>query len=309
MPSDPIIASAPGSLMLLGEHAVLHGRRALVAAINQRLRVTLIPRTDSKVEIESALAHHATTLEQLTPHPQLRFIMEAVTRARANFSSGFTLQIASDFSHTIGFGSSAAVTVATVAVLQKYYANNFYLDAICDEAIAVIRAVQGRGSGADVAASTYGGVVAYRATPREALKLDTPLTLCAVYAGYKTPTPEVIRRVDEMWSGRQAALAIIYGQMDTCSAEGIAALEKNDHAEFGRVLNRGQRLMEELGVNTPELEQIIRALRADAGISGAKISGSGMGDCAIGLGELKKALEGFDPIQIRTSPSGVSISP
>lgn len=305
MPPDPIIASAPGSLMLLGEHAVLHGRRALVAAINQRLRVTLVPRNDTGIEIESALARHTTTLDELAPHPNLRFIIESIRRAKPVLSRGFTLRVESDFSHTIGFGSSAAVTVATVAALRKYSAHLFSPDAIRDEAIAVIRTVQGRGSGADVAASTHGGIVSYRAEPREVRVLDAQPAFCAVYSGYKTPTPEVIQRVDSIWSDKRAALEQIYNRMDGCVAEGIVAIEQNNDTAFGIVLNKGQALMEELGVNTPELAEIITALRADPGIHGAKISGSGMGDCAIGVGTLRNHLVNQKPIPISVSPDGL----
>jgi mevalonate kinase len=40
-----------------------------------------------------------------------------------------------------------------------------------------------------------------------------------------------------------------------------------------------------MGVNTPELQEIVAALQNDAGICGAKISGSGLGDCAVGIGD------------------------
>lgn len=308
MPLAPIIASAPGSLMLLGEHAVLHGRRALTAAINQRLRVTLTPRSDDTIEVASTLARHTTTLAERASHPHLRFVMEAIRRMGSALSHGFDLHVESEFSHTIGFGSSAAVTVATVAALRKYSAADFSLHAIREESIAVIRSVQGRGSGADAAASTHGGVVSYRAEPREVHRFDAPLRLCAVYSGYKTPTPEVIRHVEETWAHQRATLECIYDRMETCVAEGIVAVEQGDTTALGNTLNKGQALMEELGVNTPELARIIAMLRADPGMYGAKISGSGLGDCAIGLGTLRGKLTGHEAIPIEIAPAGLTLA-
>ena len=52
-------ASAPGSLMLMGEHAVLHGKKALVCAIDQRISVSLTPREDARISIVSALGEYS----------------------------------------------------------------------------------------------------------------------------------------------------------------------------------------------------------------------------------------------------------
>lgn len=278
-----IAASAPGSLMLLGEHAVLHGHRALVMAVDRRLRVALTPRADNRLTIESALGRHETELPTLAPHPNFRFILHALGRVAEKLPSGCDLQVDSSFSHEIGYGSSAAVTVATVAILRRFAALDETVETIRDDAIAVIRAVQGRGSGADAAASAHGGVVAYRAEPRQARVLPARLRLLAMYCGYKTPTPEVIRRVEESWRNRPDALAHMYRRIDACAGAGIDALDRQDFPAFGAALNQGQALMAELGVSTPELDAIIARLRADPAILGAKISGSGLGDCAIGL--------------------------
>lgn len=294
-----IAASAPGSLMLLGEHAVLHGHRALVMAVDRRLRVALTPRSDNRLTIESALGRHETDLATLAPHPVFRFILESVRHHADRLPSGFDLQVESTFSHKIGFGSSAAVTVATVATLRRFAALDVAVDIVRDEAVAVIRGVQGRGSGADAAASAHGGVVAYRAEPREACVLPVHLRLLAVYCGYKTPTPEVIRRVELAWQSRRQALEDLYRQIDACAGAGIAALERRNLSGLGAALNQGQMLMAELGVNTPELDAIIARLRADSGILGAKISGSGLGDCAIGLRapDHDGPIAGAEPVQ------------
>lgn len=291
--------------MLLGEHAVLHGHRALVMAVDQRLRVELTPRDDDRVEIVSALGRHATTLHDCAPHPQFRFLLEAIRRHAARCPRGFTLRVESEFSHTIGFGSSAAVTVAGVAALRRHIGLPVDEPAIRDESIAIIRAVQGRGSGGDVAASTHGGVVVYRAEPREAERLPVSLEGLAVYCGYKIPTPEVIRRVDEQWAGREPARDALYERMDACVGDALNALASGDIPRFGAVLNAGQALLEELGVNTPELAEIVTALRGDPGIHGAKISGSGLGDCVFGLGRVTRPPSDYQPIPIRTAPQGL----
>jgi mevalonate kinase len=285
-----ITISAPGSLMLLGEHAVLHGHRALVCAINRRIRVVLLPTAEHCVAIASALGDYQSPLDDLVDHPELRFVLQAIRQHLDDIPSGFKLTIDSDFSADIGFGSSAAVTVALHAALMSWLHGEFPdRKELFTCSLETIHAVQGRGSGADIAASVFGGIVGYTTHQDfDPVALSIPLT--AVYCGYKTPTPEVIQRVEEWRAGDKAKYARIYAEVDSSVGEAMACLRKRDLPGFGAILNSNQQLMEEIGVNTPELHEIVSALQASPDVFGAKISGSGMGDCAVGIGyaELKE---------------------
>ena len=103
--------------MLMGEHAVLRGQPALVCAINKRMKVELTPRADSSVFLHSALGAHETTLDELAPNESFRFVMGALHACRETLAQGFELEFRSEMSHQMGLGSSAAVTVATLAAL------------------------------------------------------------------------------------------------------------------------------------------------------------------------------------------------
>lgn len=271
--------------MLLGEHAVLHGRRALVAAVNQRLTVKLTARHDRQLEIRSALGTHTTSLDDPETHPKFQFILAAAA-AVPIVSSGLTIEVSSEFSDQIGFGSSAAVTVATVAALRRFDGLPTDPRTLLEASRAIIRSVQGRGSGADVAASVYGGLVLYRADPLEVTPISSVHPLTAVYSGSKLPTPEVIRIVEEKRARHPEHFDTLYDLMDRCSFEAAEAARLGDWAAVGERLDIGQGIMESMELSNAALDAIIRALREDPGIQGAKISGSGLGDCAIGLGRV-----------------------
>jgi mevalonate kinase len=81
-------ASAPGSLMLMGEHAVLRGQPAIVCAINKRMKIKLTPRADSTIALHSALGEHETTLDELAPSDGFRFVLGAFRACRADFEAG-----------------------------------------------------------------------------------------------------------------------------------------------------------------------------------------------------------------------------
>src|SRR5579864_4695671 len=120
-------ASAPGSLMLLGEHAVLHGKQALVCAIDKRLTVTLTPRDDKCIQITSKLGRYSAELSEIKIEKPFQFVLGAlqVFMESNELSQGCDISIQSEFSDQMGFGSSAAVTAATLSALASWCEMDF----------------------------------------------------------------------------------------------------------------------------------------------------------------------------------------
>jgi mevalonate kinase len=159
---------------------------------------------------------------------------------------------------------------------------------------SIILSIQGRGSGTDLAASLSGGVIYFQPhsvqQPLEIKSLtqlseDFPVTL--IYAGYKTPTTEVLSVVAEQWQTRPVELAALYQQMGQTTQAAFKALQQQNLPRFYSLLKTYQDLMMQLGVNDATLALLIEALTACPSIQAAKISGSGFGDCVIGLGSLE----------------------
>lgn len=291
--------------MLLGEHAVLHGHRALVCAVNRRISVGLVPTGEHSVRIVSSLGDYHFPLDHLVDHPSLRFVLQAIRQHLDEIPSGFELGIDSEFSADIGFGSSAAVTVATHAALMKWIAGaEPSRETLFSQSLETVHEVQqGRGSGADLAASIFGGIVGYSTVPKfQPLEVSVPLT--AVYCGYKTPTPEVILQVEQWRALDRERYDRIYSEIDASVGEAITHLQNHDFPAFGKILNGNQQLMDEMGVNTPELKEIVAALQNEPDIFGAKISGSGLGDCAVGVGYADLPELGFPVHHLEITPTG-----
>jgi mevalonate kinase len=257
------------------------------------------------LKIVSDLGTYESPLAEMVPDPRFRFVLEAVSRKRALFPAGLMLEITSSFSDKIGFGSSAAVTVATLGALSAGSGAGLpEKETLLTEALQVVRAVQGRGSGTDLAASIWGGVIRYtQDTAAEALPLQHPLV--AVYCGYKTPTPEVIRRIESVREKHPERYREIFRGMSAEVEGAWSALKKPDFRQFGESLNRGEAWMRALGVSTPELLEIVENLQRDPAVLGAKISGSGLGDCAVGWGRLSRTDFSYPVYALETDPEGV----
>ena len=301
----------PGSLMLFGEHAVLYGKTALVGAINKYITVTLVFRADDLVYIKSsALGEHRIALKKFKIEDPFKFVLAAIKRKRAGLKCGFDLLIESDFSPTVGFGSSAAVTVATLAVLEHAMSGVIpdKLD-LFHEALAVVRSVQKVGSGADIAASIFGGILAYRRGSHPKLyikKLPKLIPLTVVYSGSKVATPIVVQAVKYLRAKHLKIFDCIYDAMDKCSLEAITAIKEQDLQRLGELMNIHQGLQDAIGVNNVRLSELIFALRSRKEIKGAKISGAGLGDCVIGLGKINSKCDGYiEQIELELTANGL----
>ena len=281
-----LTASAPGSLMVSGEHAVVYGAPAIVCAIAARVRIHLRSRTDRRILIHSALADHATDLDTLADHPKLRFILAALRQAPP--VCGLELDIVSNIDPTLGLGSSAAVTATLIALLARLRGEAFDPAALHRAAHRTILAVQKRGSGADLAASLAGGMVAY--TPAtdtapaciSALPLP-PTGLSLRYAGYKTPTAEVLAHIAARTAADPPRFQEIYTHMGENCAATITAIERGDWPDAYRLLNGYQTLMAALGVC--DAVQAVHLAAAYPYAHAVKISGSGLGDCILAFAD------------------------
>lgn len=301
-----IKVSVPGSIMLMGEHAVLFGHRALACAVDKYIHLSLTPRDDRQVHIDSALAQYQSDLDELAPEPKLSFVLAAVRQLRDQLLGGFSLAIKADFSHTVGLGSSAAVTVATVSALRQLVGLSIEKADIFADALNVVHAVQGRGSGTDLAASTYGGLIAYTVAPRQVEALPGLPDISLYYAGYKTRTPDVLQFVAERAESQTTLYQGLYQLMHQTSLAAEQAIHLEDWPELGKLMDIYQGLMDALGVCDASIADMIYRLRSSDQVLGAKISGSGLGDCVIALGQDKELEMPYEQIPVQVSKQGVS---
>jgi mevalonate kinase len=228
-------------------------------------------------------------LDTLSVQSPFKFVLQTILYFKEQIPSGFILNINSDFSSIIGFGSSAAVTVATVAVIMQWLELSTTQDEIFSIAKKIMLQVQGVGSGADIAASVYGGVLCYDTTSLT-VKLPSIPVLTVVYSGYKTPTSEVIKIVQTAQAQHPQKFSQIFDRMQDCVTKAITAIRDADWSLLGKLFVAHHNLQAELGTSDAQLEKIVHYLLMQPQIYGAKISGSGLGDCVIGLGEVPEQL-------------------
>ncbi|WP_166788374.1 mevalonate kinase [Cryobacterium sp. TMS1-13-1] len=247
-----ITSSAPGKLFLLGEYAVLHGAPALLAAVDRRVTVTVVPALSWRLHAQSIGIQHldlddegqlpAALNAQTRSTLRLFDTVRAAVRARARAGGGpFEISIdsaeLSRDGHKLGLGSSAAVASALTAALAT--ASRLHLDraALFTLAQSAHRAAQnGTGSGGDVAASVYGGLLSYAvgATPVP-LQWPNDLTMLAVVTGEGSVTTDLVGRVNDFGAEHPLQHAQDVARLTRLAHTAQSALA--DRAEFLRLID------------------------------------------------------------------------
>lgn len=293
-----IHVSAPGSMMLFGEHAVVRSGLGIAMALAQRLHVKLSPRADRQITITSdrfpTWTGDIDNLNTVEPHD---FALGVLRYWRNYYDHGWDIDIRSDLSATQGLGSSAALVVALTAALyesiQPKPANLNNLDAIAHAARQVIIQVQGRGSGCDAYASTFGAIVAVEGAlahaPQRLLSyqcVPAAPPIQAIYSGHKTKTPVVLAKVAAAETENPSLFSDIFKRINQQSKEALDALRKKNWHQLGILMQQQYLAQVALGVSDITIETIVKQLSQLNTCLGAKISGSGLGDCVIALGEI-----------------------
>jgi len=154
-----VIASAPGKVVLSGEYAVLDGAPAICMALNRRA----IAQVD---ESPDGQCHIATP--GFAGDDRYRIVEAVCGGVRPARSIELDTQAFSDNGNKTGIGSSAALTVALVAALDK--SEKVFVKAL----LAHSELQGGAGSGVDVAAAVHGGLFEYEMKTRSVSHIDWP---------------------------------------------------------------------------------------------------------------------------------------
>lgn len=282
-----VTASAPGKLVLYGDHAIVHGRPGIVTAVDHRYRVTAARLGEPLLRIRTAMAPERTVRigeADWTLSPQTAFVEAAVKRLQQEISLEGGFRIVTDGpAQSYGLGSSSAVTVATLAATAALCDAAPSRDQLYRMARAAVLDVQGTGSGLDVAASTWGGTLYLeRAGAVPAAVATDALPLVVAYSGTKVGTTSLINQVASLRARQPDLVDALFALAGRIAIRARAYLEEGRWCELGTMTDLYQGLLESLGVGTADQARLIYAARS-AGAWGAKLSGAGGGDCMFAL--------------------------
>jgi len=285
-----IKVSAPGKLMLFGEHSVVYQRPCIVTAVNYRMSTILEKRNDDKVVLnapEVNLLNYTASLASLDKlHPkEAQFAIRALFNffEKYKIRSGINIQTKSDFNSKVGLGSSSAVTVNIIKGLSELLGIKMNQEELFELSYKTVLDIQGVGSGFDVAAAIYGKTLFFNLKERIFRLIETEkLPIIIGYTGIKADTTTLVKMVKEKLDKESGKINRIFDEITEIVNLAKIEIENSDWEKVGELMNLNQELLRKIDVSSKELESLISA-SLSAGAYGAKLSGAGGGDCMIAI--------------------------
>ncbi len=294
-----IKTSAPGKLMLFGEHSVVFGHPCIVTAVDRRLSITVEENGEEVFVLDApdlglrAYSKKISDLGNKNLPKEVSFIETCYKLFLKKYPQKKTIHVYSknEFKSSYGLGSSSASTVAFAKALSEFYEVPMTNDQLFDLCYATVLEVQGVASGFDIAAGIWGGTLYYITPHGKFIKRKTVETInlknlpfIVGYTGVKADTATLVRMVQNLHSENKKTINNIFTDITLLVEQAKKTLQQQDWPHLGLLMDENQALLRRLQVSSIELENLIAASKS-AGAMGAKLSGAGGGDCMLALAD------------------------
>jgi mevalonate kinase len=286
-----ITCSAPGKIILFGEHAVVYGRPALAVPVTQvQATATVSEASLPGVRIVAPEIGLDSELSRLTPdHPLAAVIQGVLSSPGMPVSPPIIVQINSTIPVASGLGSGAAVSVAVIRALSGFLGHPLPDEAVSALAYEIEKLHHGTPSGIDNTVITYAKPVYFvKDHPIEILRPGAPFFLVIGDTGIAAPTKESVGDVRRLREAEPTRWDRVFDEIGRIANQAKTRLKSGDWRGLGKLMDINHLLLQDLTVSSTKLDRLVEASRA-CGALGAKMSGGGRGGNMIALVEKENA--------------------
>lgn len=262
-----ITVSAPAKIHLLGEHAVVYGKPALVAAVNLKLTVV--------VSSNGSKNNSYDLSKIIEPIIKKEFKIKTIPK--------YKLEISSEIPVGCGMGSSAAVSAAYIAALLLFLNIPWDLDLINKLTYEAEKVFHGNPSGADNSTIVFGGLIWYRKEMPDLkiiqkLNFSIPKKLANNFVLVNTGQPkestkEMVIKVGNLYKEKPQIVEKFLLEQEKLTRELLFVIKESKEDELIWIIRQGEKNLESIGVASSYVSSIIREIEKLGGA--AKICGAG----------------------------------
>ncbi|MCL4273571.1 MAG: mevalonate kinase [Anaerolineales bacterium] len=284
-------ASAPGKIILFGEHAVVYNRPALAVPVTQvHVDVEVRDSDTAGVWIHAPVIDlHAELSALPSDHPIGSVILGLLQRFRIFNPPDLEIKIESTIPVASGLGSGAAVSVALIRAISSYFSYSLTNEQVNSLVYESEKLHHGTPSGIDNTVITYAMPVYFmKGQPIETFKTGKPFTIVIGDTGIPAPTKESVGDVRRLWLRDSVYYEDIFDEIAQLALIARRSIESGKSELLGELMDQNHAFLQQLTVSSPELDKLVDAAR-NAGALGAKLSGGGRGGNMIALVEQASA--------------------
>jgi len=274
------IASAPAKIILFGEHFVVHGTKAILAAIDKRVTVTSTFTDNKTIKVNSQLGTIEVPISYEEVKNEFRpFVYLANKMINSNQNvNGLEITIDSDIPIGVGLGSSSACCVAAAGSIFGLF-KEWSSEDILKMSIESEKTIFPDTSGADCTVCTYGGMIEYPSIEKIGNTFDLNLLIANSMIPHNTKNS--VEKVNKFKENNEERFSQLCDLETKLIDEVITTMKKNDANTFGLKMSENQKYLEEIQVSNDTLRDMINSLKEIS--LGTKITGAGDGGCVIAL--------------------------
>ena len=283
-----ISVTAPGKIILFGEHAVVYNQPAIAAPVLQvkaKAIITANPRgRPGSVIIQAPNIGLETELEALPErHPLAAVIRGTQRKLGLQRIPACNIRITSTIPVAAGLGSGAAVSVALIRALSGFLGHPLDSKSVSELAYQVEKIHHGTPSGIDNTVITFNLPVYFvRGQPIDKLRVPEPFTIVIGDTGIRSPTGITVADVRSGWQSAPDDYEQTFNSIGEIVQFARRAIEKGKPDELGELMKSNHMHLQRLGVSCQPLDHLVIAAY-NAGAMGAKLSGGGRGGNMIAL--------------------------
>jgi len=276
-------ASAPGKVILFGEHFVVYGVKAILCAINKRVTVTA-------ENIESKIISIKSNIGDLELQPNkpiseidspLKPFYYLANKMIQNQNTGIKIIVESEIPLGVGLGSSSACCVAGAAAISRLFSNTSK-EKILELAIEAEKTIFQNTSGADCTVCTYGGIMEFnKENGYTKIKSEPNFHLVIANSNIEHSTELVVNEVKSFKEKNEEEFSKLCDNETNLVEDVLELLKENNTKKLGEKINQNQKYLEAIGVSNEKIKEMIQiGMKSSFGV---KITGAGGGGCIFAL--------------------------
>ena len=279
--------SAPGKIILMGEHAVVYGQPAIAFPFHAVGVHVTIEETSENIIISS---YYQGKLGDAPKN--LNNIQTLVARLQTDLQTpNFTLRIESTIPEARGMGSSAAVAVAVTRAFFNWQEQDLPQALLLTYVDLSEKIAHGNPSGLDAAAvSSQQPVYFERGKSPRTIDLNMNAYLLVADTGVIGETRAAVADVAKLLAAEPWKIKVYLQQLGGLTHWAREYIETNKIVELGLLMNQAQAYLQVLTVSNERLDQFMQQALA-LGALGAKLTGGGRGGCFLVLTDTKEKAE------------------